>query len=49
MTGKFSANSSVSKRDPFAAALESPKFRQRVVKSRKGKGSYSRKVKSWVE
>ena len=30
-------------RSPYAKALENPLFRKRVVKSRKGKGSYSRK------
>lgn len=31
------------KRNPAAAALATPTFRVRVVKPRKGKGSYSRK------
>jgi stalled ribosome alternative rescue factor ArfA len=31
------------KRDPYAKALANNLFRQRVVKSRKGKGSYDRK------
>lgn len=48
MTGKFSVSSNVSKRDPFARALQAPNFQQRIVKARKGKGSYSRKDKSWV-
>ncbi len=30
-------------RVPTAQALSDPKFRQRVVKAKKGKGSYSRK------
>jgi len=43
MTGNSSVNSSVSKRNPFAQELCDPKFRRRIVKARKGKGSYSRK------
>jgi len=49
MTGNSSANSSVSKRNPFARELNDAKFRLRIVKLRKGKGSYSRKEsKSWA-
>lgn len=49
MTGKSSASSSVSKRNLFARELNDAKFRLRIVKSRKGKGSYSRKEsKSWA-
>jgi stalled ribosome alternative rescue factor ArfA len=48
MTGNSSANSSVSKRNPLARELADAKFRLRIVKSRKGKGSYSRKgAVSW--
>ena len=43
MTGKSSVNLSVSKRNPFAREFESAKFRLRILKARKGKGSYSRK------
>lgn len=43
MTGNSSVNSSVLKRNPFARELCDPKFRRRIVKARKGKGSYSRK------
>jgi stalled ribosome alternative rescue factor ArfA len=43
MTGNSSANSSVSKRNPLARELADAKFRLRVVKPRKGKGSYCRK------
>ena len=31
------------KRNPHAAALASALFRKRIVKARKGKGSYNRK------
>lgn len=31
------------KRNPAAAALATPAFRTRVVKAKRGKGSYSRK------
>lgn len=49
MTGNSSVNSSVSKRNPFARELNDAKFRLRIVKPRKGKGSYSRKeLKSWA-
>ena len=49
MIGNSSVNSSVSKRNPFARELNNAKFRLRIVKSRKGKGSYSRKEsKSWA-
>lgn len=49
MTGNSSVNSSVSKRNPYALELNDAKFRLRIVKPRKGKGSYSRKEsKSWV-
>ena len=43
MTGKSLVNSSVSKRNPFARELCDSKFLRRIVKARKGKGSYSRK------
>jgi len=43
MTGNSSVNSSVSKRNPYARELADAKFRRRIVKARKGKGSYSRK------
>lgn len=43
MTGNLSANCSVSKRNPLAREVRSLKFRLRVVKAKKGKGSYSRK------
>jgi stalled ribosome alternative rescue factor ArfA len=33
------------KRNPMAKALSSPLFKPRVVKAKKGKGSYSRKGK----
>lgn len=50
MTGNSSANSNVSKRNPYAHELNDAKFRLRIVKARKGKGSYSRKEsKSWVK
>ena len=50
MTGNSSVNSSVSKRNPIARELYNPKFQLRIVKPRKGKGSYSRKEsKSWVK
>lgn len=50
MTGNSSVNSSVSKRNPFARELSGAKFQLRIVKARKGKGSYQRKgSKSWVE
>ena len=50
MTGSSSVSSSVSKRNPIAQELADAKFRLRVVKSRKGKGSYSRKGdSSWVK
>ena len=50
MTGNSSVNSSVLKRNPYARELNDSKFRLRIVKSRKGKGSYSRKEsKSWAE
>ena len=43
MTGNSSASLSVPKRNPMALELQEQKFRLRVVKTRKGKGSYSRK------
>ena len=50
MTGNSSVNSSGSKRNPYARELNDAKFRLRIVKLRKGKGSYSRKEsKLWVE
>jgi len=50
MTGNSSASSSVSKRNPFAYELRDAKFQLRIVKPRKGKGSYSRKeFKLWVK
>jgi stalled ribosome alternative rescue factor ArfA len=49
MTGSSSVNSNVSKRNPLARELADAKFRLRIVKPRKGKGSYSRKeCKLWV-
>lgn len=30
-------------KNPIARSLSEPKFKQRVIKPRKGKGSYSRK------
>ena len=35
----------MNKFNPVAKAMRTDKFRKRIVKSRKGKGSYSRKVK----
>jgi stalled ribosome alternative rescue factor ArfA len=50
MTGNSSVSSSVSKRNPLARELSDAKFRLRIVKPRKGKGSYSRKGdSSWVK
>jgi stalled ribosome alternative rescue factor ArfA len=43
MTGSSSASSNVSKRNPLARELQTRLYRQRVVKSQKGKGSYTRK------
>jgi len=34
------------KRNIFAKNLSSKKYRQRIVKSKKGKGSYKRKLKN---
>ena len=45
MTGNSSVNSCASKRNPVALELRTSKFRLRVVKPRKGKGSYSRKAR----
>ena len=33
------------KRNPIAHDLRSPKYRKRITRNRKGKGSYNRKVK----
>lgn len=33
----------MTKKNPIAKAVRSPAFRPRVVKARKGKGSYNRK------
>lgn len=33
--------------NPMAKALANPLFRKKVVKSKKGKGSYKRKKKDW--
>jgi stalled ribosome alternative rescue factor ArfA len=43
MTGSSSASSNVSKRNPLAREVKTRLYCLRVVKSRKGKGSYSRK------
>ena len=43
MTGNSLASSNASKRNPLARELQTRLYRQRVVKSRKGKGSYTRK------
>ena len=46
MTGSLSVNCNASKRNPVARKVRSVEFRPRVVKARKGKGSYSRKGRS---
>lgn len=35
------------KKNPYAASLSNPIFRNKIVKSKKGKGSYSRKNKKY--